>query len=153
MQSTAISEFRLNVKEKARVSHQGRVHVHCYDRGCTCSSSWALACTLHLVTHKMVDTQVMYCRCDPRKAVDSLCRCKPVPGVHYRMNLKDVPFLLTNVSYCQHTWLYIRVYACICPFNHTCTPSIFNVAEQWTGIPLQEDIVLSSCTYIYVYQL
>lgn len=26
------------------------------------------------------------------------CSHRPVPGVHYRMNLKDVPFLLTTVS-------------------------------------------------------
>ena len=27
----------------------------------------------------------------------TVCHCKPVPGVHYRVNFKDLPFLLTAV--------------------------------------------------------
>lgn len=27
-----------------------------------------------------------------------VCKCKPVPGVHYRMSMKDVPFVVGTVS-------------------------------------------------------
>ena len=47
----------------------------------------------------LFSSQMVHCTCQPRTTVNALCCCKPVPGVHYRMNLKDVPFLLTTVSY------------------------------------------------------
>ena len=41
--------------------------------------------------------EVCVCGVEPA-GLAGLCRCRPVPGVHYRMDLRDVPFVVGTVS-------------------------------------------------------
>ena len=59
---------------------------HCHKR-CSCRKET-------LVKPQIKRKKVNFCSCGPKNG--QIRCCKPMPGVHYRMNLHDVPFLLTT---------------------------------------------------------
>jgi centrosomal protein CEP57 len=47
--------------------------------------------------------KAVHCTCEVRAGVAPVHHCKPVPGMHYRINWKDVPFLLTANTSPSHS--------------------------------------------------
>ncbi|CAI8030372.1 Centrosomal protein of 57 kDa [Geodia barretti] len=57
----------------------------------------------HTKSTRRKSEQVLYCKCGAESGLEQCHHCRPIPGVHYRMNLRDVPFLLTASTSPSHS--------------------------------------------------
>lgn len=105
------SGWRTGNKDRSWNVHKCVLYRTCWEKWFLQTSAkiffWSLTCKSNVHKHKwefdvlhlQASRKVHACTCGARCSIAGVCRCKPVPGVHYRMNMKDVPFVVGTVSH------------------------------------------------------